>query len=298
MSRVALAKVPSLTFYKDAVTEARRSSAWPQLTCLGSACKLYQPEVVRCVNLGGSGTDIDWKCEADLPESLRFGKVEVNCEGWSRAGDSNVLKGSCALQYRLVQVPSSLRNGKTDSPIFGAKSYDISTIIFWLVWLGILAYIMYQFFKSWWSGNVAGQQPRPNNGPRPGPGGGSGNPYRGWFPYDHPDYGSPPPPYSKTPPQAGQPEQGWRPGFWTGAALGGVATHLWNRQNEPRYQREPVQQPAEWGWEQARNPFSARPARRTPFQPPNQFNDDDRGEGTSNLGAMRSSTGFGGSNVR
>jgi len=33
------------------------------------------------------------KCEADLPEALRFGKVEVSCEGWSRAGDPYVLKG-------------------------------------------------------------------------------------------------------------------------------------------------------------------------------------------------------------
>lgn len=61
MSRVELAKIPSLTFYKDATTAAKRTSAWPQLTCLGSACELYQPEVVRCTNLGGAGTDIDWK---------------------------------------------------------------------------------------------------------------------------------------------------------------------------------------------------------------------------------------------
>ena len=34
------------------------------------------------------------QCEADLPESLRFGRVEVSCEGWSGPGDSHVLKGS------------------------------------------------------------------------------------------------------------------------------------------------------------------------------------------------------------
>ena len=61
MSRVELSKLPALTFCKGALTAARRTSAWPQLSCSGSACKLYQPEVVRCVNLGGSGTDIDWK---------------------------------------------------------------------------------------------------------------------------------------------------------------------------------------------------------------------------------------------
>jgi hypothetical protein len=102
MSRIELAKIKALTFYKDALTESRRTEAIPQLICANkSVCKLYTPEVVRCQSLGGSGTDIDWKvratrpkyathlahshhqCEADLPESLRFGKVQVSCEGES-----------------------------------------------------------------------------------------------------------------------------------------------------------------------------------------------------------------------
>lgn len=44
-----------------------------------------------------------WKCEAELPSSLAFGPLEVVCEGWSRAGDTNVLAGSCALEYELVR---------------------------------------------------------------------------------------------------------------------------------------------------------------------------------------------------
>jgi hypothetical protein len=61
MSRVELAKIPSLTFYGDALTKGRRSDPIPQLTCVGAACKLYTPEVVRCTNLGGYGTEVDWK---------------------------------------------------------------------------------------------------------------------------------------------------------------------------------------------------------------------------------------------
>jgi hypothetical protein len=61
MSQIELTKIPALTFYKDSWTQARRTSAIPQLTCIGKPCKLYQPEVVRCENLGGSGTDVDWK---------------------------------------------------------------------------------------------------------------------------------------------------------------------------------------------------------------------------------------------
>jgi hypothetical protein len=169
MSRVALAKIPALTFYKDSVTSARRTSPIPQLACVGKPCKSYQPDVVRCESLGGEGTDVDWKVNthtitsgdiqltmnsvrgrssfwSDLsfarnglqnterwdPLALRFGRVEVSCEGWSKPGDPYVLKGSwilptnhiqclsslpvgsCALEYRLVEVPKNLRSSESD----------------------------------------------------------------------------------------------------------------------------------------------------------------------------------------
>jgi hypothetical protein len=40
------------------------------------------------------------QCEADLPSALRFGKVEVSCEGWSRPGDPYVLKGLLTLLFQ------------------------------------------------------------------------------------------------------------------------------------------------------------------------------------------------------
>jgi store-operated calcium entry-associated regulatory factor len=131
-SRVALDSIRSLTFYGETLTQSRRTPPIPQLTCIGKPCNLFQPDVVRCVNEGGRGTDVDWKvrlsfycqyseadadwrisvqCQAgmcrhthlvstlldsrvlDLPESLRFGRVEVSCEGWSRPGDPMILKG-------------------------------------------------------------------------------------------------------------------------------------------------------------------------------------------------------------
>lgn len=48
-------------------------------------------------------TELIHQCEADLPDSLRFGKVEVSCEGWSGPGDPFVVKGTRILdcvQYR------------------------------------------------------------------------------------------------------------------------------------------------------------------------------------------------------
>jgi len=61
MSRVQLQNIPALTFYRGALTAARRADAIPQLSCLGKACKLYQPEAIRCTNVGGSGNNVDWK---------------------------------------------------------------------------------------------------------------------------------------------------------------------------------------------------------------------------------------------
>ena len=61
MSRVALARIKSLTFYQDALTASRRADPIPQLNCIGKPCELYTPEVVRCVNIGGEGLDVEWK---------------------------------------------------------------------------------------------------------------------------------------------------------------------------------------------------------------------------------------------
>jgi len=286
MSQVELAKILSLIFYKDAYTAARRTSALPQLVCVGKPCRLFQPDVIRCVNLGGGyGTNVDWKCEADLPDSLRFGKVEVSCEGWSRPGDPYVLKGSCSLEYRIVQVPGSLRDGSTDSPIFDPKSYDWPTILFYILWIGVLIIILYSLFRSCFWNNTTPRVPR-YSGSHPGPGGGSG-----WFPGYHTDNTSaPPPPYSKTPQHPTG--SGWRPGFWTGAALGGLANHIWNRQRD-----EPVRATS-YDWERYRQP---QPQPRMPFfggGGSRPVSNEDRGEGSSNLGSMRRSTGLGGSKVR
>jgi hypothetical protein len=57
---------------------------------------------VQCRQEGHDGISPQWTCNADLPSSLAFGPLEVVCEGWSKAGDSNVLAGSCALEYELV----------------------------------------------------------------------------------------------------------------------------------------------------------------------------------------------------
>jgi len=284
MSRLEFARIPALTFYKDATTTYRRTSPLPQLVCLGKPCKLYTPDVVRCESLGGVGTEIDWKCEADLPESLRFGKVEVSCEGWSAPGDPYILKGSCSLEYRLVQIPSVLRDA--ESHIFRPQSFftvpeiDVPKLIIMILWIGFLLILAWSFFKSCFRGNNSRQPPRPP-GPR------SSN--SGWFPggYDDNSGTGPPPPYSKSAPEPGA--QPWRPGFWTGAALGGLGAHLLNR----RQPANPEPRAVPWDWER-------EPNRRAPIFGGRRMpsGSEDRGEGSSDLGGMRRSTGLGGSRVR
>ncbi len=54
---------------------------------------------------GAVPVDGRWTVEvraADLPTTLRLGRVEVSCEGYDYADDPYVLKDSCALTYTLL----------------------------------------------------------------------------------------------------------------------------------------------------------------------------------------------------
>ena len=108
--------------------------------------------------------------------------------------------------------------------------------VFFIAFFAVLAYIVYSFFKAV-GGNHAQAPPRgPRRGgwgPGWGPGGGGGN-------------DAPPPyqPYPKDRPSA-QASSGWRPGFWSGLGLGGLAAGAARTLFEqPR--REPAMA-ANWG---------------------------------------------------
>ncbi|OJT13898.1 Store-operated calcium entry-associated regulatory factor [Trametes pubescens] len=305
MSRIRLDSISSLIFYKDTVTASRRAPAVQQLKCLGEPCRLYRPDVVRCVSLGGSDTDVSWKCEADLPEALRFGAVEVLCEGWDGPSDPYILKGSCGLEYRLVQIPDALRRPGADDPAYRGRLsswlHDPAAAFFMLLWVAVLAFILYNFLSSYFRPRApaplgGGASRRPWWGPGSGP---------GWFPSTRPDdfdpfAHDPPPPYTTTT-KGGR----WRPGFWSGAALGGLGAFLANRR--PARPRAPTSM---YDWEGERAFRQTRPvpapvgssagswgagasARRRGGR-----DEGDRGEGPSNLGGMRSGTGIGSSRVR
>ncbi|KAH8094558.1 hypothetical protein BXZ70DRAFT_364659 [Cristinia sonorae] len=320
MARVALASIPSLTFYKDTDTISKRGKPIPQLTCIGKPCRLYTPDVVRCVNVGGSGTEVDWRCEADLPEALRLGRIQVSCEGWSGPGDPYVLKGSCALEYRLAQVPDSLRKPESHTRPSRLSRFwrdyvstdDPGAAVFMILWTCITLFILYNLFKSCFTrprpSSSSSSSSRPRNN-RPGGDGGGG--WSSWFPGSphNPGQGhnnDPPPPYSKSNNDASARNGNatWSPGFWTGATLGGLGTYLWNANNGQLERRRPPPPPppVAYDWEYERvGRASAFRAPATGFGAGYggaSAYGEDRGEGPSDLGRMRRATGFGGSSVR
>jgi len=91
-----------LTFHQGSFSTHRRVPAIPQLQCTGGSAQYeYTPEVVQCKNQGFDGQSVQWKCQAEMDEKYRFGKIHVTCEGYSGPNDPYVLVGSCGLQYTL-----------------------------------------------------------------------------------------------------------------------------------------------------------------------------------------------------
>ena len=227
--------------------------------------------------------------------------------------------GSCALEYRLNRIPDALRRPEyhhvpsTFSSWFQGKHFtqpydmsvsanyssssglDLISFLFGIAWIAVLGIILYSLLKSCFRSRQAGNTRRPGSGPsRPTPG-------SGWFSGRRPDNrrDDAPPPYSKYP---GQPQvdgdPAWRPGFWTGAALGGLGAYLFG--NNAGRRETPTA--TAYDWERERQ---GRMPRVSPVANPGYasqrrsfFSSEDRGEGSSNLGSMRRSTGLGGSSVR
>lgn len=274
----------------------------PQLDCQGAACRDYQPSAIQCTNAGGTDVDIDWKCEADLPSSLRFGRLQVSCEGWDGPDDSYVLKGSCGLTYSLVRVPQHSQT----SPEHTASAYTY-------LYIPILLVVIYLLITRLFPRFINPSRPSTTNRSTPGGGGGS---YRGGGPTSsdsHARY-APPPPYTKStpnpnpPPTQTQTGDAWAPGFWTGLGAGGLAAASYHYLTRPREPYRPTagSDRQTWDWERPTTAGSwfARPepsAARRRFDRDNPDGSSRAGSSTgpgTQLGEMRRATGFGRSSVR
>ncbi len=96
-------QIQVLTLSQGMMTNGRRSYPVPQLQCVGgtAGCYRFLPKVVQCYNRGSDGISIQWECKADLDNSVKFGKIDIACEGYRDRDDPYVLVGSCGLRYTL-----------------------------------------------------------------------------------------------------------------------------------------------------------------------------------------------------
>ncbi|KAG6365140.1 hypothetical protein INS49_006747 [Diaporthe citri] len=240
---ILLSQVESLTLRADRQTSHRRVPAVPQLKCVSSKgiCSKYQIDVLRCENKGSGydSEDIQWSCTASLPPELKLGSTDVICEGYASPDDPYVLKGSCAVEYRMALT----REGEEKWPDLGGGGGGYGSDggaglvgwVFWVIFFSVLAFIVYNAFVNAQRGGGNGPRPRQNNGGGYWGGGGGGG--------GGDDFGNddPPPPYPGTN-NSGKPrrsggsstqrgnnaQQGWRPDFWSaagGAAAGAAAAY-------------------------------------------------------------------------
>jgi len=179
---------------------------------------------MRCTNSGSSydENNVEWTCKASVPPEFKLGSTEVICEGYEHPDDPYILKGSCGVEYRLILTEiGEEKYGKkntwfSNNDSGGSNWDDVYTVIFWILFLGVLFWILVTFCN----GNA-------NNRPR--------QPRGGWFGggWDGGDGNDPPPPYvPRSPPKTYSTNsggEGWRPGFWSGAAGGGAAGYAAGR---------------------------------------------------------------------
>ena len=190
---IPLPSISALTFHAERETTHRRVPALPQLSCSGSGCQYYTPDSIRCTNSGSSygSADIEWTCKASLPPEFKLGGTEVVCEGFDGPDDEWVLKGSCALEYRLMLTDAgSERFGSkgTGSDGSGGDGGNLGAFIggavFWVIFAGVLAWILWGLWNA-----VFRPEARRRGGRLGGGRGGDGG---GWDDGDD----DPPPPYS------------------------------------------------------------------------------------------------------
>ncbi|EUC38132.1 hypothetical protein COCCADRAFT_1159 [Bipolaris zeicola 26-R-13] len=234
--KVKLSNIQSLTLRKGQQTSARRVDPIPQLKCIGGSARgLYEPEIMRCKNSGSDYDEnsIQWTCTASLPEEFKLGSTDVICEGYDYPEDPYILKGSCGVEYRLILTDKGReRYGKGRGGWQGDDDDDrrdgprttgekVAGVLFWMLFGGVVLWMIYSALRN----RAEAQNGGAVGGNRPGWGGGGGG--GGWGGGYNDDNNDPPPPYYQNDPRNSKSgygtTQGWRPGFWSGAAGGAAA---------------------------------------------------------------------------
>jgi len=241
---VLLSDVKALTFQRGSYTTGKRSSPIPQLQCVGgdaSSAHQYQPTIVQCRNMGEDYSgNIQWKCEAELDSSVRFGRTDVSCEGYNNPNDPYILRGSCGLEYSLEYTEQGKRQNSQhsnyhyshfDNSYYGnTNSSNFGKIFLWVLLIIIVFGLLLQCSQNRNHG-INRSTPPNNYGNAPGYGGpGYGGPSYGAPSYG-PGYGGPSygaPSYGPGSGYSSYPSS-YRPGFWSGVGTGGMFGYLFGR---------------------------------------------------------------------
>jgi len=229
---ILLENVKVLTFTKDQRTTGRRNSPIPQLQCVGGSASSYYslyPSVVQCTNVGSDGFDIQWKCEADLDSSVRFGQTTVSCEGYNHPEDPYILKGSCGLEYNLVLTEQGSHNKRNEGayqnhynhnsqPYYvdnSQRNFNWGNVLMFVIFGAIIVGLIKQCNQ-----NASGGTSSSSSSYRPGynPGHNPGDSYPGNYPP-----GCAPNTYGTT---SGTTYPTYQPGFWSGFGTGGLLGYL------------------------------------------------------------------------
>lgn len=116
---VPLTSIKTLTLYKDKLTRGRRSAPVQQLSCVsGDACERFKPQVMQCYNQGVDHSgEVQWKCHAEMEDLYRLGTTTVSCEGYLSSEDTNILSGSCGVEYTLHLTEKGKRHFYPPRPV-------------------------------------------------------------------------------------------------------------------------------------------------------------------------------------
>eukprot|EP00759_Apiculatamorpha_spiralis_P039299 PhF_6_TR38133/c0_g1_i1/m.56941 len=257
--KVRLEQVQALTFRQGQMTTARRGRPFPQLSCVSGACSAVQVPAIQCRNVGVGDRpgDVQWSCDASLPNGYNLGSINVNCEGYDSPEDEFVLRGSCALEYGIVGEGQQQQqrygggnqyygSGSSSSQYQGGSSYSSyenqyntapasrssGSGMSWM-FLAVVAFgVYYLFFRrpntteGTYYGNGGGGGGGGSGYYGGGGGGGGGFRTSGGYTQTQTQYQQPPPVN----------QGGWGgPGFWTGL-LGGMGMGwMMNGANQRRY---------------------------------------------------------------
>lgn len=131
--KVPFKDVKIITLRNGDMTHARRIRPRPQIQCVNGDCEKCQFDVAQCTNTGWDGQKTHWKCEATMINECLFGEINIECEGFDKAGDPYILAGSCGLKYTVRII---------------SKANEFFVNLFWFCLICSLLYLIYLFWSK------------------------------------------------------------------------------------------------------------------------------------------------------